>query len=387
MEVEILGVTVDLTNRWRTLRQEIVDKTMEISLPLSRKRLSVETKRIAYEMVVLPTLLYKAKFINLSLDEYESLLNPVNALLRSINRLKRTSPAEVLYTDHKTSAGLQLSNIVSRIQDFKSGMFMRAIRDGNPARQAATAIIERCFRQQAINYSGKTDICISDFNCSWYSSLLERQTNLGTRLYRNSSSPSSYASHQPIRELCNPLYTDLCDALLAQLDITIVRDLTAETRGQPFRRWFVDHPVVPFLRTFPPIPNGEPNILQIGKLYLSSSQEIHEFCGWEHDILYFREWKVRGGKCPSVDASIYLVADPQRWTKRTDIFCLDLHAHVYALGRTNKKGVVTSTKILAIQPDSTPVRRELDVITSPLIPPSKSDFLSPYRLYTDGCKS
>ena len=71
MEVEILGVTVDLTNRWRTLRQEIVDKTIEISLPLSRKRLSVETKRIAYEMVVLPTLLYKAKFINLSLDEYE----------------------------------------------------------------------------------------------------------------------------------------------------------------------------------------------------------------------------------------------------------------------------------------------------------------------------
>jgi hypothetical protein len=85
MEVEILGVTVDLTNRWRTLRREIADKTTEISLPLSRKRLSIESKRIAYEMVVLPTTLYKAKFINLSLDEYESLLNPVNSLLRAIN--------------------------------------------------------------------------------------------------------------------------------------------------------------------------------------------------------------------------------------------------------------------------------------------------------------
>lgn len=90
LEVAILGVTVDLMNRWRTLRREIADKTSEISLPLSCKRLSIESKRIAYEMVVLSTILYKAKFINLSLDEYESLLNPVNAHLRAINRLKRT---------------------------------------------------------------------------------------------------------------------------------------------------------------------------------------------------------------------------------------------------------------------------------------------------------
>jgi hypothetical protein len=41
MEVEILGVTVDLTNCWRTLRQEIANKTSEISLPLSRKNLSI----------------------------------------------------------------------------------------------------------------------------------------------------------------------------------------------------------------------------------------------------------------------------------------------------------------------------------------------------------
>ncbi len=92
MEVEILGVTVDLTNRWRSLRQEISAKVAEISLPLTRKRLSVETKRIPFEMVVLPTILYKAKFINLSLREYESLLNSVNGLLRSINKLKRTTP-------------------------------------------------------------------------------------------------------------------------------------------------------------------------------------------------------------------------------------------------------------------------------------------------------
>ena len=141
-------------------------RQVEISLPLSRKRLSIESKRIAYEMVVLPTILYKAKFINLSLDEYESLLTPVNALLRAINRLKRTSPEQILYTDHKTAGGLQLSNIVSRVQDFKSGMFTRAMRDSNPARHAAVAIIERCFRQQAINYSGSADITISEHNCS-----------------------------------------------------------------------------------------------------------------------------------------------------------------------------------------------------------------------------
>jgi ribonuclease HI len=384
MEVVILGVTIDLTNRWRTLRQEIAQKTSEISLPLSRKRLSIETKRIAYEMVVLPTILYKAKFINLSLDEYESLLNPVNALLRSINRLKRTTPEEILYTNHKTAAGLKLSNIVSRVQDFKSGMFTRAMRMGNPARQAATAIIERCFRQQAINYSGRADISISEHNCSWYSSLLERQTSCGTRLYRNSISSSKYASHQPIRELCDPKHLDRCDTLLAQLDITTVRDLTAETRGQPFRRWFVDHPVTSLLTSFPNIPNNEPNILQIGKLYLSASREIHEFCGWEGDTLYFREWKTRTGKCPSVNDPILLVADPQHWEKRTDAFCLDLLAHVYAFGRTNKKGVVTSTRIWAIQPDSTPIRQETVLRTPAPLPPPSPTFFSPYRLFTDG---
>jgi hypothetical protein len=47
------------------------------------------------------------------------------------------------------------------------------------------------------------------------------------------------------------------------------------------------------------------------------------------------------GKCPAVGDSISLVAEPQHWTKRTDAFCHTLIAHVYALGRVNKKGVVT----------------------------------------------
>jgi hypothetical protein len=198
-----------------------------------------------------------------------------------------------LYTDHKTAEGLQLSNIVSRVQDFKSGMFTRAMRDNNPARHAAIAIIERCFRQQAINYSGSADISISEHNCSWYSSLLERQTSSGMRLYRTSGSSFNFASHQPIRELCDPEHIDRCDTLLAQLDITIVRDLTAETRGQPFRRWFTDHPVVAMLSHFPLIPNDEPNVLQIGKLYLCNlddTRTIQEFCGWEAatDIIFSR---------------------------------------------------------------------------------------------------
>jgi hypothetical protein len=172
--------------------------------------------------------------------------------------------------------------------------------------------------------------------------------------------------------------------LLAQLDITIVRDLTAETRDQPFRRWFTDHPIIPMLHSFPLIPNNEPNILQIGKLYLSGTNEIHEFCGWERDTFYFREWRTRNSKCPSVDDPISLAADPQQWTRRTEAFCLDLYAHVYALGRTNKKGVVTGTKILAIQPDSTPVRQTTSAMMSTPVPLPSPTFHSPYRLFTDG---
>jgi ribonuclease HI len=261
-------------------------------------------------------------------------------------------------------------------------MFTRAMQSGNPAQHAAVAIIERCFRQQAINASGSADISISEHNCSWYSSVLEWQTaGLSTRLYRNSNSDIQYASHQPIRELCAPQYIDLCDSLLAKLDITIVRDLTAETKNQPFRRWFTDHPIVPMLSSFPCIPNNEPNVLQIGKLYLSKSKEIHEFCGWEKDVLYFREWKARADKSPAVNDTISLVSDPQHWTKRTEEFCLDLYAHVYAYGRTNKNGVVTSTSIWAIQPDTTPVRCASK--QAPTIAP-RSKLVSPYKLFTDG---
>jgi len=257
------------------------------------------------------------------------------------------------------------------------------MQNGNPAKHAATAIIERCFRQQAINAAGSAAISASDYNCSWYSSVLEWQTDgLGTRLHRNSNITNQYASHQPIRELCDPQYLDLCDKLLAKLDITIVRDLTAETKDQPNRRWFTDHPVVSMLRSYPLIPNNEPNILQIGKLYLSKSQEIHEFCGWERETLYFRGWKTTGvHKSPAVNDTISLIADPQNWVKRSREFCLDLYAHVYAYGRTNKHGVVTSTCIWAIQLDTFPVMRETAQVP-PALPRTK--FVSPYKLFTDG---
>jgi hypothetical protein len=171
---------------------------------------------------------------------------------------------------------------------------------------------------------------------------------------------------------------DLCDNLLAKLDITIVRDLTAETKDQPNRRWFTDHPIVSMLKSFPLIPNNEPNILQIGKLYLSKSNEIHEFCGWERKILYFREWKTTGtNKSPAANDTISLIADPQHWAKRSSEFCLDLYAHVYACGRTNKHGVVTSTRIWAIQPDTFPVMREA-------VPEHSTLPLTPYKLFTDG---
>ncbi len=40
----------------------------------------------------------------------------------------------------------------------------------------------------------------------------------------------------PFESCVAPKYIDLYDALLAKLDITIVRDLTAETKNQLFRR-------------------------------------------------------------------------------------------------------------------------------------------------------
>ena len=47
----------------------------------------------------------------------------------------------------------------------------------------------------------------------------------------------------------------------------------------------------------------------------------------------------------------------------------------------NKHGVVTSTRIWAIQPDTTPVRREIACVPPK---PLRTNFHSPYKLFTDG---
>ena len=61
-------------------------------------------------------------------------------------------------------AGLGIPDIITRVQDFKSGILHRALRTANPARQSMIAIIERCYRQQAISNSNKTSISISTHN-------------------------------------------------------------------------------------------------------------------------------------------------------------------------------------------------------------------------------
>ena len=58
-----------------------------------------------------------------------------------------------------------------------------------------------------------------------------------------------------------------------------------------FRARLVDHPINAHLSSsIPQILNSEPNLLQTGKMYLSSNGQVEEYSGKLNQELQFRQW-------------------------------------------------------------------------------------------------
>ena len=94
----VLGITVDLTNRWHKLQTEIVKQISSLATPLLRKKQSVKTKNLAFQMVVIPSIIYKAKFLNSSLQQFQALFAPLNRFTKTLYKLKVTVSRTLLHT-------------------------------------------------------------------------------------------------------------------------------------------------------------------------------------------------------------------------------------------------------------------------------------------------
>ena len=93
----ILGVPVDLTNKWNKLKQYIRGKIAALSVPIAKKNVSFATKTAAYLMAPLPAIIYPAKFLNISIIEHERLFQPLDRFLRQITEVKTSFPCNLLY--------------------------------------------------------------------------------------------------------------------------------------------------------------------------------------------------------------------------------------------------------------------------------------------------
>ena len=145
----VLGITIDLTNRWHQLKKEIVDQIASLTVPLVRKRQSIKTKRLAFQMVVIPSIVYKSKFLNLSLTHLKALFAPLGRFIKSLYKLKVAVPKILLHTPTQRG-GLGIPDILEIVHKQKLGMLCRASTHASPAAQASKAIMDRAIRQQGL---------------------------------------------------------------------------------------------------------------------------------------------------------------------------------------------------------------------------------------------
>ncbi len=98
-------------------------------------------------MVAIPAVVYKAKFLNFTVEQYTKLFTPIDALLRSVCHLQRSFPKHLLYIGKKFG-GLQLPDLVEQVQLHKLSTLYRALRTHSLALNSGVALLERCLRNQ-----------------------------------------------------------------------------------------------------------------------------------------------------------------------------------------------------------------------------------------------
>jgi len=173
---KILGIPIDLINKWPALKKSITSKISEICQPILSKKVGINPKLLAYTMVAIPAVVYKAKFLNFTVSQYTKLFTPIDALLRRVCNLQRSFPKHLLHIVEKYG-GLQLPDLVEQVQMHKMSTMYRSLRMNSPALDSGVALLERCLRNQDITVPtvGNNHFDDYDDQRSWYRSVLQWQ--------------------------------------------------------------------------------------------------------------------------------------------------------------------------------------------------------------------
>jgi hypothetical protein len=180
---------------------------------------------------------------------------------------------------------------------------------------------------------------------------------------------------QNILQYCRPNNREQCLAIIKSYDINVLQDITAQSNGL-FRERLIDHPVNEHLiASIPSIPNSEPNLLQVGKMYLNSAGLVEEYSGTLNHELHFRQWTTQR---ITKTAKVGLLIQPTEYKARSVDYCSELLAQVHCLAEENLDGTTHGIRIIAIRPENPPAPRQ--TIHLSVDKQHKSDLL----IFTDG---
>ena len=162
----------------------IKGKITRILDQISRKRVANSSRHLAYTMTFLATAIYPLKFLPLTIKEYEKIRRPADNFLKRINGCKIQVPTALLYIDKKYG-GLQLPDLVDRIQRQKISSMASISSSSSQDQQIGAALLQRVFRQEAITMTKSENEmdAITDDTKAWSGSVLEDLLRLpGTSL-------------------------------------------------------------------------------------------------------------------------------------------------------------------------------------------------------------
>jgi hypothetical protein len=245
-------------------------------------------------MTFLATAIYPLKFLPLTLAEYDKIRKPVSSFLKRICGCKLQIPTDLLYIDKKYG-GLQLPDLVDRIQRQKKTCLDSIIKGTSLEQHVGAALIHRVFRQEAIPTSRKENILssISADTKSWIGSSLESLLWLPnvSLTYNNPHYNPLDSSQISILDLVEDKNIDACTQELARCDLETLGELckldgygdrqlcTASGSTTENPKFTQKISGLLDLTSLPQNITDHPKALRQGGLYVTDDQEILEFTG------------------------------------------------------------------------------------------------------------
>jgi hypothetical protein len=355
--IEILGVYIDLQNNWTAQVEEITGKITRILSQISRKRISNSSRYLAYTMTFLATAIYPLKFLPMTLKEYETIRKPADNFLKRINGCKLQIPTALLYIDKKYG-GLQLPDLVDRIQKQKISSLASISSSNSQEQQIGTALLQRVFRQEAITTTKAENELnsITDDTKAWSGSLLEDLLRLPSTnlICRNLHYDKEDNSQTPAIEYAIEDKRDRCQKELARCDIETIGELCkfdnngerklCRTVARVGKLVKLTQTITAFIdeTLLPQELSAHVKPLRAGGFYLTEDREIAEFVGVLNNDgrnLIFRKWCIAPKSKNLLRAGSLIV--PQYEPENLGISGLtpdDLIAQIYTRRTTIKSG-------------------------------------------------